>query len=98
MCSGGGGLPDHVNSFFFQRFASALLQSALNVGVNLASRPGAGSVIVGLPSAGAGVIGQDLIPRSDLRSKIKIRQGTTFQVFVARDIDFTGQPYKNLQQ
>jgi type IV secretion system protein VirB10 len=87
---GGAGVPGHVNSFFFQRFASAVLQSALTVGVNLASRPASGSVIVGLPTNTVGMIGQDLIPGSDLKPKIKVKQGAVLQVFVAHDLDFSG--------
>jgi type IV secretion system protein VirB10 len=89
---GGAGVPGHVNSFFFRRFASAVLQSALTVGVNLASRPGNGSVIVGLPTNTVGTIGQDLIPGSDLKPKIKVKQGAVLDVFVAHDLDFSGTP------
>ncbi len=89
---GGTGIPGRVNSFFFQRFAGAVLQSALTVGVNLASRPGNGSVIVGLPSTAAGTIGQDLVPSSDLRPKITVKQGALVNVFVAHDLDFSGAP------
>ena len=92
---GGAGIPGRVNSFFFQRFASAVLQSALTIGVNLASRPGNGSVIVGLPSTGTGTIGQDLIPGSDLKPKIKVRQGAVLDVFVAHDLDFSGTAYRS---
>ena len=89
---GGAGVPGHVNNFFFQRFASAVLQSALTVGVNLASRPGNGSVIVGLPTNTVGTIGQDILPGSDLKPKIKVRQGAMLDVFVAHDLDFSGTP------
>lgn len=88
---GGAGIPGRVNSFFFQRFAAAVLQSALTVGVNLAARPGRGSVIVGVPTTqAAGAIGQDLLPGNDLRPKITVREGAAFNVFVARDLDFSG--------
>lgn len=87
---GGAGVPGHVNSFFLERFAGAFLQSALNVGVNLAARPGRGSVIVGLPSAGIGSVGQTLLPTNDLRPKITVKSGAIVNVFVARDLDFTG--------
>lgn len=88
---GGAGVPGRVNTFFFQRFAAAVLQSALTVGVNLASRPGNGSVIVGLPSGPINnVVGQDLLPSNDLRPKIRVKQGAAMNVFVARDLDFSG--------
>ncbi|WP_245841916.1 TrbI/VirB10 family protein [Sphingomonas lenta] len=89
---GGAGVPGRVNTFFLQRFAGAVLQSALTVGVNLASRPGDGSVIVGLPTGQINnAVGQGLIP-NDLRPKITVRQGAALNVFVARDLDFSGTP------
>jgi type IV secretion system protein VirB10 len=89
---GGSGVPGRVNTFFLERFAGAVLQSALAVGVNLASRPGNGSVIVGLPAGQvSNVVGQGLIP-DDLRPKITVKQGAALNVFVARDLDFSGTP------
>lgn len=89
---GGSGIPGRVNTYFFQRFATAVLQSALQVGVNLASRPGSGSVIVELPNSAGGNIGQDLIPPADLKPRIKVKEGTTLTIFVAHDLDFSGTP------
>lgn len=87
---GGTGIPGRVNNFFFQRFAAAVLQSALTVGVNLAARPGRGSVIVSLPTTQAtAAIGQELL-NNDLRPKITLKEGAAFNVFVARDLDFSG--------
>lgn len=86
---GGAGVPGKVHSFFLQRFGAALLQSALTVGVNLASRPGNGSVIVGLPTGQINnTIGQGLLP-NDIRPKITVKQGADINVFVARDLDFS---------
>jgi type IV secretion system protein VirB10 len=87
---GGSGIPGKVNSFFFQRFAGAVLQSALTVGVNLASRPRSGSVVVGIPSGPISSIGQGLVS-SEYRPKITVKQGEALNVFVARDLDFSGQ-------
>ena len=87
---GAAGVPGQVHSFFFQRFAGALLQSALAVGVNLASRPRAGSVVIGIPSGPISAIGQNLVPSNELRPKITVKQGAVLNVFVARDLDFTG--------
>ncbi len=86
---GGSGIPGKVNSFFLQRFAGAVLQSALTVGVNLASRPRSGSVVVGIPSGPISNLGQGLIP-NDYRPKITVKQGAALNVFVARDLDFSG--------
>ena len=86
---GGSGVPGKVNSFFLQRFAGAVLQSALTVGVNLASQPRSGSVVVGIPTGPISSIGQGLIP-NDYRPKITVKQGESINVFVARDLDFSG--------
>lgn len=86
---GGAGVPGKVHSYFLERFGAALLQSAMTVGVNLASRPGNGSVIVGLPTSQIGnTIGQGLLP-NDIRPKITVKQGAEINVFVARDLDFS---------
>jgi len=85
---GGSGVPGRVNSFFLQRFANAILQSALTVGVNLASRPRSGSIIVGIPTGQIANVGQSLIP-NDYQPKITVKQGAQLNVFVARDLDFS---------
>lgn len=87
---GGAGVPGQVHSFFLQRFAGAVLQSALTIGVNVASRPGNGSVIIGVPTAPINTIGQQLQPTNDYRPKITVKQGAALNVFVARDLDFSG--------
>ena len=90
---GGAGVPGRLHTYFFQRFASAVLQSALTVGVNLASRPGNNSVIVGLPGTTVNnVVGQGLLPGNQLQPKITVKQGAAVNVFVARDLDFSGVP------
>lgn len=90
---GGAGIPGRLHTYFFERFASAVLQSALAVGVNLASRPGNNSVIVGLPGTTVNnVVGQALPSSSSLQPKITVKQGAAVNVFVARDLDFSGVP------
>ena len=91
---GGAGVPGHVNSFFFQRFANAVLRTALTLGGSLAAWSSNAPVIVGLGNApvtavagqGGGLMGQSPQP------KITVKQGTMFNVFVARDLDFSGAP------
>ncbi|WP_235524095.1 TrbI/VirB10 family protein, partial [Sphingomonas sp. Leaf33] len=51
------GVRARVDSHFFTRFAGAILQSVLAVGVNLASRPNNDTLVVGLPGATLGGIG-----------------------------------------
>ncbi|HVQ08889.1 MAG TPA: TrbI/VirB10 family protein [Allosphingosinicella sp.] len=87
---GRGGIRARVNSHFFERFAGAILQSGLDIGVNLASRAGSGNVII-LPGTGAvqSSVGQIVQP-SQITPTLTVRQGTSISIFVARDLDFTG--------
>lgn len=85
---GRGGIRAKVDSHFFERFSGAILQSALDVGVNLASRSSNSPVIVALPGT-AGSIRQTVTP-SQVRPTLKVKPATSISVFVARDLDFTG--------
>ena len=88
---GGSGIPGSVNTRFFERFANAVLQSALTIGVNVASQSQPGSVFVGVPGQVASV-GQSLLPNINPRNTVKVRQGAEISIFVARDLDFGGTP------
>ena len=89
---GGAGAPGSVNTHFAERFASAVLQSALTIGVNLASLPrDSGAVYVGLPTQ-AQQIGQQLVPNVNRPPTVKVREGAQIAVLVARDLDFGGTP------
>jgi len=85
---GQGGIRAKVNSHFFERFSGAILQSALDVGVNLASRSANSPVIVALPGA-AGSVRQTVTP-NQVRPTLRVKPATSISVFVARDLDFTG--------
>ncbi len=91
---GGAGVAGSVNTHFLSRFAGAVLQSALAVGVNLASASAASnnsSVIVALPAQGA-QLGAQLVPNVNRPPTIKVREGAEIAVLVARDLDFSGTP------
>lgn len=87
---GRGGIRANVNTHFFERFAGAILQSGLDIGVNLASTAagGAGTVLV-LPGQLTGSVGQIVQP-AQITPTLTVRQGTSISIFVARDLDFTG--------
>ncbi|MES1996789.1 MAG: TrbI/VirB10 family protein [Pseudomonadota bacterium] len=87
---GRAGVRGKVNSHFFTRFASAILQSSLDVGVNLASRIGNGNsaVVVALPGASQ-TLSRPLTGGTQAKPTLTVRQGTAISVFVARDLDFT---------
>ena len=76
-----------VNSHFFARFGGAILQSVLDVGVQLAARKATGdTVIVGLP----GSTPQVTVTKPDeVRPTLTVKEGTSVSVFVVHDLDFT---------
>ncbi|WP_259467656.1 TrbI/VirB10 family protein [Sphingomonas sp. PP-F2F-G114-C0414] len=85
---GRAGVGGKVNSHFFERFAGSILQSTLNIGAQLASqRVSRETYVVALP----GTTGQGLVaPQGDkIAPTVKVRQGSSVSVFVARDLDFT---------
>jgi type IV secretion system protein VirB10 len=85
---GRGGVRGNYNSHFFERFTSAILQTALDVGANLASRQVAGGVIVALPGSTQNM-GQQLLQSSRVVPTLTVPAGTSISVFVARDLDFS---------
>lgn len=85
---GGAGVTGRVNTHFAGRFANAVLQSALAIGVNLASRPGEGSVVVGVPGQVGSAVGQIPVFNVPAGPTIRVAQGAEIAIFVARDLDF----------
>jgi type IV secretion system protein VirB10 len=85
---GRGGVKASVNSHFFERFAGALLQSTIDLGMTLAARSASGPVVV-LPNS---LSGSALSPitTTQIRPTLKVKAATSISVFVARDLDFTG--------
>jgi type IV secretion system protein VirB10 len=84
---GRGGIRAKVNSHFFERFAGAILQSALDIGVNLASRTGNGTTVI-LP--GTTQAATQIIQPAQITPTLKVRPGTSISIFAARDLDFSG--------
>ena len=83
---GRAGVKGNVNSHFFERFAGAILQSTLDIGVGITTRKVAdGTVIVGLPGSTQSVGG--VTPQS-IKPTLKVPHGSSVSVFVARDLDF----------
>lgn len=91
---GGAGIAGAVNTHFAERFASAVLQSALTIGVNVASselgRSGNG-VYVGIPGQFSSLGGQ-IVPNANRPATVKVKEGAEIAVLVARDLDFSGTP------
>lgn len=86
---GRNGIRARVNSHFFERFAGAILQSALDIGVNLAAGAAGGTVVV-LPGTIQQGGAAQIVQPSQITPTLTVRQGTSISIFVARDLDFTG--------
>lgn len=87
---GRAGIRGKVNSHFFQRFGGAILQSALDIGVGVATRDIAGgTVIVGLPGSAMALPRVDPNATADVKPTVTVKQGASVSVFVARDLDFS---------
>jgi type IV secretion system protein VirB10 len=86
---GRGGVSGHYNGHFWERFAGAILQSALDVGVNLATRAASSSVVVALPGS-TQTLSPALLQSARIVPTITVPAGTSISVFVARDLDFSG--------
>lgn len=87
---GRAGVRGKVHTHFLERYSGAILQSALDVGVGLATQSVTnGAVILGWPGGG-GASGARTATGSDVRATVTVRQGASVSVFVARDLDFFG--------
>ncbi|MCW3848254.1 TrbI/VirB10 family protein [Sphingomonas sp. LB-2] len=86
---GRGGIGASVNNHFFARFTGAILQSVLDVGVNLASRTSGSPIVVALPGTVQNVTGP-LQQNQQVTPTLTVKPGTSITIFVARDLDFTG--------
>jgi type IV secretion system protein VirB10 len=88
--SGAMGMAGKVDTHFLARFTNAALQSAMQIGVNLANR-GSNSVIIAgnqLP----GALAQNIVPNADAPPTVSVPAGSPITVFVARDLNFSGVP------
>lgn len=83
---GRAGVRGKVNTHFFTRFAGTILQSALDIGVGVATRSASdGTVVVGLPGSSQTLINP---AQATIKPTLKVRHGSSVSVFVARDLDF----------
>lgn len=93
---GRAGVKGKVNGHFFARYTGAILQSALQVGEQVAVNklaPGTAIFAVpglyGLQGATPGLGQQPGAAGPTVQPTITVKQGTSVSVFVARDLDFT---------
>jgi type IV secretion system protein VirB10 len=83
------GIKGKVNSHFFEKFGAAILQSSLDVGVNLASQIGGSPLVVATLPGALQQSTSPLTSGTQIQPTLRVRQGTAISVFVARDLDFT---------
>lgn len=84
---GRAGVEGKVDSHFFARFGGAILQSVLDIGVGVATRSVSDDgVIVALPGSTQNITGAQ---PNQIQPTLKVKQGTSVSVFVARDLDFS---------
>lgn len=84
---GRAGVKGKVNSHFFERFSGAILQSTLDIGVQLATRSvSRDAVILALPGSMQGVT---QVTPDKVQPTLTVRQGSSVSVFVSRDLDFS---------
>lgn len=83
---GRAGIEGRVDSHFFERFGSALLQSTVNLTMALAGRNlGDSAVIVALPGATQPLTASG---SSEVQPTLRVDAGVSVMVFVARDLTF----------
>lgn len=83
------GIKGSVDSHFLSKFGAAILQSALDIGVNLASRSGNSSTtVLALPSTVQSNT-SPLTNNTAVQPTLRVREGAPITVFVAHDLDFT---------
>lgn len=88
---GRAGVKAKVDSHFLTRFAGAILQSVLSVGVNLASRSRSNdTVVLGLPGSQFQTSGGfGFNQNNQVTPTLKVPAGTSIGVLVSRDLDFS---------
>jgi type IV secretion system protein VirB10 len=84
---GRSGLPGQVDRHFFQRFGAALLISMIDIGIESATQPRSGGVIIN-PTTPEAIITEILQSTLNIPPTVRIPQGERIQVLVARDLDF----------
>lgn len=89
---GGAGVAGRVDTHAIERLGSAVLQSALTLGVNVATAEvSRGGTSVYLGGAGQS-LGQQLVPSVNRPATVKVSEGAVIAVLVAHDLDFAGTP------
>lgn len=83
---GRAGVKGKVDGKFLQRFGGAILQSVLDLGVGVVTNKATDGVVVALPGSTQNL---QITNQQQIQPTLKVRQGTSVSVFVARDLDFS---------
>ena len=89
---GRAGLTGEVDTHFWQRFGAAILLSVLDavtIALVNAQQDGDSTVVLS-PSGSQEVMAEVIKSTVDIPPTIRVAQGARIQVFVARDVDFSG--------
>ncbi len=88
---GRGGLSGETDTHFFERFGGSILLSVISAGLEAAATAGSSgtSVIIGSPIQ-AGNLAAMAPQTGNIPVTIKVKQGEPLQVFLVRDLDFSG--------
>lgn len=85
---GRAGVTGKVDSKFLARFGNAILQSALDLGVSVATAAVTDGIIVALPGSVRAQAPQ-VADNRQVQPTLRVRHGTSVSVFVAKDLDFS---------
>ncbi|WP_293454840.1 type IV secretion system protein VirB10 [Phenylobacterium sp.] len=90
---GRGGLDGKVDTHFFRRFGASILLSVVNAGATALANSASDrntTLVITSPTQANQVAEAALQKQIDIPDTIRVAQGAAVQVFVARDLDFSG--------
>ena len=84
---GRGGLTGKVDRHFFTRFGGSILLSVLNAGIAAVGDGPTTTIAIGSP--GQATAAASMVQPENVPPTIKVAQGESIRIFVARDLDFS---------
>jgi len=84
---GRGGLSGKVDRHFFTRFGGSILLSVLNAGIAAVGDGPTTTIAIGSP--GQATAAASMVQPENIPPTIKVAQGESIRIFVARDLDFS---------
>jgi type IV secretion system protein VirB10 len=84
---GRGGLTGKVDRHFFTRFGGSILLSVLNAGIAAVGDGPMTTIAIGSPGQAAAAA--SMVQPENIPPTIKVAQGQSIRIFVARDLDFS---------